>query len=81
VNGEWVEVPVMRLKPNDVAVLIDRLLVLFEKPSAISQHRGLTLTSELSVESLHEFIERTRGLAGPPPMEVSPLPRRRRLDD
>jgi len=81
VNGEWVDVPVMRLKPNDVAILIDRLLVLFEKPSMVSQHQGLTVTSELSVEALREFIEATRGRAGPSPMEESPLPRRRRLDD
>jgi len=71
----------MRLKPNDVAVLIDRLVVLFEKPSTISQHRGLTVTSELSADSLREFIEATRGRAGPSPMEESPLPRTRRLDD
>jgi len=81
VNGEWVEVPAMRLKPNDIAILIDRLVVLFEKPSAISQHHGLTVTSELSVKSLSEFIEATRGRAGPSPTEESPLPRRRRLDD
>jgi len=81
VNGEWVEVPVMRLKPNDVAVLIDRLMVLFEKPSTISQHQGLSVTSELSVDSLRDFIEATRGRAGPSSMEESPLPRRRRLDD
>ena len=80
VKGEWVEVPVMRLKPNDVAVLIDRLLVLFDRPSHISQHQGLTVTSELSVESLSDFIEATRGRAGAPRMEESPLPRRRRLD-
>jgi hypothetical protein len=71
----------MRLKPNDVAILIDRLMVLFGRPSIISQHQGLSVTSELSVESLHEFIEATRGRAGPSSMEVSPLPRRRRLDD
>jgi hypothetical protein len=81
IDGEWVEVPVMRLKPNDVAILIGRLMVLFEKPSAISQHQGVTVTSELSVESLREFIEQTRGRAGPPRTEASPLPRRRRLDD
>jgi hypothetical protein len=81
VNGEWVEVPVMRLKPNDVAILIDRLMVLFEKPSTISQHQGLTVTSEVSVESLRDLIEATRGRAGSPRMEESPLPRRRRLDD
>jgi transposase-like protein len=81
IGGEWIEVPVMRLKPKDVAILLDRLMVVFEKPSAISQHQGLTLTSELSVEGLREFIEATRGTAGPSRMEGSPLPRRRRLDD
>jgi hypothetical protein len=48
---------------------------------APGQHQGHTLISELSVESLREFIERTRGRVAPSPMEVSPLPRRRRLDD
>ena len=81
IDGEWVEVPVMRLKPKDVAILLDRLMVLFEKPSVISQHQGLTVTSELSAESLREFIEATREMAGPSPMEESPLPRTRRLDD
>ena len=33
--------------PKDVAILLDRLMVLFERPSVISQHRGLTVTSEL----------------------------------
>ena len=80
IDGEWVAVPVMRLKPKDVAILIDRLMVLFEKPSAISQHQGLSVTSELSAESLREFIEATRETAGPSPMEESPLPRKR-LDD
>lgn len=79
VDGEWVEVPVMRLKPNDVAILIDRLMVLFEKPSTISQHQGLSVTSELPVDVLREFIEATRGRAGPSPMEESPLPPRQRL--
>jgi hypothetical protein len=37
IDGEWVEVPVMRLKPNDIAVLIDRLLVLFEKRMSDSE--------------------------------------------
>ena len=80
IDGEWVEVPVMRLKPKDVAILLDRLMVLFEKPSVISQHQGLSVTSELSAESLREFVEATRGRGGPSPMEESPLPRRR-LDD
>ncbi len=81
IDGEWVEVPVMRLKPKDVAILLDRLMVLFERPSTISQHQGLSVTSELSADALREFIEATRGRAGPSRMDVSPLPRRRRLDD
>ena len=79
-DGSITEEPVMRLTPKDVAILIDRFEVLFEKPSLISQHQALTVTSELSSESLREFIEATRGRAGPSRMDVSPLPRRR-LDD
>ena len=81
IGGEWVEVPVMRFKPKDVAILIDRFQVLFERPSVVAQHQGLSATSELSAESLREFIEATRERAGPSPMEESPLPRTRRLDD
>jgi hypothetical protein len=81
VNEEWVEVPAWYMKPRDLCLLIDRFEVLFGRPSVISQHQGLTVTSELSVESLSEFLERTRGLAGPPRMEESPLPRRKRLED
>ena len=81
VDGEWVEEPVMRLTPKDLALLIDRFQVLFERPSVISQHQGLTATTELSADALSEFLERTRGIAGPPRVAESPLPRTRRLDD
>ena len=80
-DGNITEVPVMRLTPKDVAILIDRYQVLFEKPSVISQHQGLTVTSALSAESLREFIGATRERGGPSQMEVSLPPRRRRLDD
>ena len=80
IDGEWVEVPVLRLKPKDVAILLDRLLVLFAKPVSITQHQGVTVSTELSVEALREFIEATEGMEAPSPMEESPLPRRR-LDD
>ena len=80
-DGTITEVPVWYMKPKDLAILIDRFQVLFEKPSVISQHQGLTLTSEMSVDALRDFIEATRGRAGPSPMEASPLPRTRRLDD
>jgi hypothetical protein len=81
IGGEWVEVPVMLIGPKDVALLIDRFQVLFARPSVISQHQGINVTSEaLPIDALQEFIERTRGLAEPAPQE-SPIPRSpRRLD-
>jgi hypothetical protein len=82
IDGEWIEVPVMRLMPKDLALLIDRLQVLFERPSVISQHQGLTVTSGIPVDTLRQFIELTRDAAAPTTKVVSPLPRSpRRLDD
>jgi hypothetical protein len=49
-DGTIREVPAWYMMPKDLAVLIDRLLVLFERPSVISQHQGLTVSSELSAE-------------------------------
>jgi hypothetical protein len=80
-DGSYTEAPAWFRKPKDLCLLIDRFEVLFGKPSVIGQHQGLTVTSELSAESLREFIEASRGLAGPPRAEESPLPRTRRLDD
>jgi transposase-like protein len=81
VDGEWVEVPVMRLTPRDLAVLIDWLQVLLDRPSRISEGRDLSLSSTLSLEGLNELIERTQGRGKRSPMEASPLPRTQRLDD
>jgi hypothetical protein len=80
--GEWVEVPVMTITPKDIALLMDRFQALFDRPSIISEGRGVNVTSEaLPIDALQEFIERTRGLAEPAPQE-SPIPRvPRRLDD
>ncbi len=80
-DGSITEQPAWFMTPKDLCLIIDRFQVLFGKPSVISQHQGLTVTSELSAESLREFIEASRGLAGPPRAEESPLPRTRRLDD
>ena len=77
-DGSVTEVPAWYMTPRDLCLLIDRFEVLFGRPSVISQRQGLTVTSDLSVEDLSEFIEATRGRAGPPRMEASPLPRRRR---
>jgi hypothetical protein len=78
VNGEWLEVPVMRVTPKDLAVLIDRLQVLFDRPARIIEGRALSVKSELPVEALQQLVELTRGRAAPP---TSPLPRTRRADD
>ena len=78
IDGEWVEVPVMRITPRDLALLIDRFQVLFGRPAMISEGRGFaaTITSEaVPVDVLKGIIEATRGLAGTPAPEASPLPR------
>jgi transposase-like protein len=80
-DGSITEEPAWYMTPKDLCLLIDRFEVLFGRPSVISQHQGVTVTSELSADALREFIEVTRGRVGPSPVEVSPLPRRRRLDD
>ena len=77
VNGEWVEVPLMRLKPKDVAIPIDRLQVLFERPTHITEGLDLRARSGLPIDALNEFVELTRERSWPP---TSPLARRR-LDD
>ena len=85
IDGDWVEVPVMRVTPRDLAVLIDRPQILFGRPARISAGRGFaaTITSEaLPVDVLKGIIEATRGLAGTPAPQASPLPRlHRRPDD
>ena len=44
IDGEWVEVPVMRMTPRDLALLIDRFQILFGRPAMISEGRGFTAT-------------------------------------
>ena len=63
---EWVEVPVVLLTPKDIAALVDRFHVLFDRPSTISEGRGINVTSEaLPIEALQAIIEATRGLTEP----------------
>ena len=78
IDGAWVEVPVMRLMPKDVAILLDRLQMLFDKPARFGEGHDLSVRSELPIDALNQIVELTRGRAGPP---TSPLPRTRRLDD
>lgn len=65
-DGSIVEMPAWFMTPRDLCLLTDRLMVLFEKPSVISQHQGLSVTSELSADALREFIGATREAAAPP---------------
>ena len=78
IDGEWVEVPVMRITPRDLALVIDRLSVVFGRPSAISKGRGFaasTTGEAVPVDALKGIVELTRGLVDPPRSEASPLPR------
>jgi hypothetical protein len=71
-------VPVLRITPRDLALMIDRFQILFGHPAMISEGRGFaaTITSEaFPVDVLKGIVELTRGLAGAPTPEASPLPR------
>lgn len=76
VNNEWLEVPVVTLRPHDIVELIDRLNVLFNRPSTITEERnlGITVTGD-SPELLRGIIEATRGLADTGGVAQSPIPR------
>jgi hypothetical protein len=68
----------MRLTPRDLAALLDRLQILFDRPFRISEGRDLSVSSQIPIDALDQFVELMRGRAAPP---SSPLPRTRRLDD
>lgn len=78
VGDEMVEVPVMRMRAAEVAMLFDRLLVLFGRPSQITEERslGLTIDAGVGTDVLRDFIEATRDL-GPDTgaASESPIPR------
>lgn len=77
-DGEWVEEPLIIVKPQDVAMLIDRLQVLFNRPSAITEERtlGINLSSGgLSPEHLRSIVDATRGISDPGRAASSPIPR------
>jgi hypothetical protein len=65
-NGAPVEVPVITIRPNDLASLIDRLNVLFGRPATINEERsmGVTVASEATPEDLRRILDLTAGVAG-----------------
>lgn len=78
VDGQWVQEPVMTIRPQDIAILIDRLNVLFGRPSNITEDRslGISLSAGATPELLRGIVEATRGL-GPVAGDAasSPIPR------
>lgn len=74
-DGSTMEVPLLMVTPKDITGLIDRLQVLFGRPSTISEERsvGLNLsTSDPAV--LRAIVDLTRGVAAVG-SGGSPLPR------
>ena len=74
-DGTFSEEPLVIVTPKDVAMLIDRLQVLFGRPSTISEERnlGVSLTSS-DPELLRAIVDATRGVATVGSGK-SPLPR------
>ena len=66
----------MLITPRDLAMMIDRLQVLFDRPAQITEGRSFaaTVTSDaLPLDVLQKIVELTRGLT-PHPDHSSGLP-------
>ena len=77
-GSEWVEEPLVIIKPTDVAMLIDRLNVLFGRPSSITEERnlGISLSSGgVSPDLLRGIVEATRGISDVGGAASPPFPR------
>ena len=78
-GDKWEDEPRIVIEPKDVAMLIDRLQVLFGNPSSISEERklGINLNSgPLDAAVLRSIVEATRGLgSGVGGSTSSPIPR------
>lgn len=78
-GGEFVDEPMVIIRPQDVALLIDRLNVLFGRPSNITEERSLGVNlsagGTLGPDILRGIVEATRGIADPDGAARSPIPR------
>jgi len=77
-DGQWVEEPLIVMKPQDIALLIDRLQVLFNRPSQITEERtlGINLSAGgANPELLRSIVEATRGIPDAGRAASSPIPR------
>lgn len=83
-DGSIADEPLMLITPRDLAMMIDRLQILFGRPALITEGRSFaaTITSEaLPLEALQKIVELTRGLT-PPADHTSGLPHiREKLPD
>lgn len=77
-GDEWVEEPLMVVRPQEIALLIDRMNVLFGNPANITEERsiGVNLSAggTLGPDILRGIVEATRGLV-PGDSGESPFPR------
>lgn len=73
-----VEVPVFTVRPGEIVTLIDRLQVLFNRPSQITEERNLGINlsaAGATPELLRGIVEATRGIGAGSYAARSPLPR------
>lgn len=77
-NGEYVQEPLVIMRPQDLALLIDRLNVLFGRPSNITEERslGISLAARgAGPDLLRGIVEATRGVSDAGSSASSPIPR------
>lgn len=75
-DGVYEEVPFIRVTPNDIANMIDRMQILFGKPSQIHEDRSFGVElSTADPDLLRSIVEATRGVGlDSGPTSESPLP-------
>lgn len=77
-GAELVEEPLVIITPKDLAILIDRLNVLFGRPANITEERnlGINISGAAGPDILRGIVEATRGI-GPLAGDASgsPIPR------
>jgi len=62
-NGVPEQVPVVRVTPGDIGMLIDKMQIIFGKPSQITEDRNLGLSfGSDDPELLRQVVEATRGV-------------------
>lgn len=71
----WVERPLVIIRPNEAAGLIDRMNVLLGRPESITEQRGTINLGDAPPDLLVAILEQSRSEARPVPVGGSPIPR------